>query len=228
MAPEPEIKQTTPALNQHWWDRAKPYVEILGVALLAVYTAFTIRMYYANRDAANAATSAATTAKATLDSSNVSFKAEERAYVGTTLGEMSNPPICADAKGLRVCANVHVVNSGRTPAVGNRLIRYATFGNDAEKTIGLMTVPPYPRPTGGLFGNIGDQYGTAPTEPVNETTADKLVKGEIPIYIYGVDQYFDVFDYYHETGFCFERVPHSTAFIYCDFGNWFDKRPITP
>jgi len=27
------------------------------------------------------------------------------------------------------------------------------------------------------------------------------------------------------TGFCYKRVFHSSAFIRCDFGNWFDKRP---
>lgn len=56
--------------EKDWWEKYKRYLEISGVVLLAIYTGFTIRMYYANRDAANAATSAAKTAKDTLDSSN--------------------------------------------------------------------------------------------------------------------------------------------------------------
>jgi hypothetical protein len=55
--------ENEPLPANHWWDRVKPYVEILGVCLLAVYTFFTIKMYYVNKEAADAATSAATTAK---------------------------------------------------------------------------------------------------------------------------------------------------------------------
>jgi hypothetical protein len=88
-----------------------------------------------------------------------------------------------------------------------------------------MKVPLYRSPDGNMLGNVGDQWGTAPTDPVDEGTAQKLIEAEIPVYIYGVIQYFDVFGQYHETGYCYERVLRSTAFIACDYGNWFDKRP---
>jgi hypothetical protein len=52
--------------KKDWWDNHKRWAELFGVLLLAVYTLYTIRMFYANRDAANAATSAAHTADATL------------------------------------------------------------------------------------------------------------------------------------------------------------------
>ncbi len=48
--------------EKNWWDKAKPFVEIAGIILLFVYTLYTIKMYCANRDAANAAKSAADTA----------------------------------------------------------------------------------------------------------------------------------------------------------------------
>jgi hypothetical protein len=41
--------------KENWWDKAKPYVEITGVVLLAIYTGYTIKMYYANRTSADAA-----------------------------------------------------------------------------------------------------------------------------------------------------------------------------
>jgi len=62
---KPEVPP--PAGRQNWWDKAKPFVEIAGLAILALYTTYTIKMYYANRDAADAATSAAKTAKDTLE-----------------------------------------------------------------------------------------------------------------------------------------------------------------
>ena len=207
------------------WDKIKPFVEVLGIALLAIYTAFTIKMYHANKMAADAARDAATIAKSTLESSSQSFKQEERAYVATTNALMSNPPICQTPGPTRVCADVHCANSGRTPAIGIRFHRYATFGTDSEQKIKQMKIPAYASPAGTMLGNVGDQWGTAPTDPVDTATAQKLIDADIPIYIYGVIQYFDIFGEYHETGYCYERVLHSTAFISCDFGNWFDKRP---
>lgn len=177
---------------------------------------------------ADAATSAAITAKRTLDSSNQSFKQEERAYVATTNAVMSNPPICQLPEinnRERVCVDIHCANSGRTPAIGIHLHRYATFGSESERVIKNMKVPTYTSPDGTMLGNVGDQWGTAPTDPVDAGTAQKMVNAEMPVYIYGVIQYFDVFGEYHETGYCYERVLHSSAFIACDFGNWFDKRP---
>jgi hypothetical protein len=49
------------------WDKTKPYVEGAGVVLLAIYTFYTIKMYSANRQAADAATSAAITASSSLE-----------------------------------------------------------------------------------------------------------------------------------------------------------------
>jgi hypothetical protein len=217
--------QITCKTEKNWWDKFKPFVELVGIVLLAIYTGYTIKMYRANKQAADAATSAAATAKSTLDSSSQSFKQEERAYVAVTYAIMSNPPICKFVKGNRVCVDVHCANSGRTPAVGMRLHRYATFGGDSERTIKQMKIPTYAVPDGAMMGNVGDQWGTAPTDPVDATTAKKLINADIPVYIYGLIQYFDIFGEYHETGFCYERVIHSNAFIGCEFGNWFDKRP---
>lgn len=208
-----------------WWDRIKPYVEIVGIVLLAVYTFFTVRMYYANKKAADAAASAASTAARALQSSTKSFHEEQRAYVAPTYAAMSNPPKCQFPGPTRICVDVHVANSGRTPAIGIRIHRYATFGKNAEATIKAMRVPEYKSPDGNELGNVGDQWGTAATKPVREATAKHLEDGSLPIYIYGVVQYFDIFGNYHETGFCYERAMASTAFISCDYGNWFDKRP---
>jgi hypothetical protein len=49
-----------------WWDTLKPYAEIAGLIALFIYTGYTIKMYGANRKAAEAAQSAADTAHASL------------------------------------------------------------------------------------------------------------------------------------------------------------------
>jgi hypothetical protein len=41
--------------EKNWWDKWKPFVEMSGAILLAVYARYTIKIYKANRDAANAA-----------------------------------------------------------------------------------------------------------------------------------------------------------------------------
>lgn len=41
--------------KKDWWDRLKPFVEIGGIALLAIYTGYTIKIYRANDRAATAA-----------------------------------------------------------------------------------------------------------------------------------------------------------------------------
>ncbi len=69
--PQPQPTKTryhiTYQPEKDWWDKNKRYVEIGGAILLAVYTFFTIKMYCANKQAADAATSAAKTAANELD-----------------------------------------------------------------------------------------------------------------------------------------------------------------
>lgn len=154
-----------------------------------------------------------------------SFREQERAYVSTTFFTMGTQPLCPDIRGIHVCADVHIVNTGRTPAVGIKLHRYATFGPDSERIVKAMKIPNYKTPAGTALATNASQFGTTFTEVVDEKTANELINGSLRIVLYGIIQYFDIFDDYHETGFCAERVLKSTAFITCDYGNWFDKKP---
>lgn len=53
--PLPANCRITLQREKNWWDKWKPLVEIGGVILLSVYTGYTIKIYKANNDAANAA-----------------------------------------------------------------------------------------------------------------------------------------------------------------------------
>ena len=38
--------------EKNWWDNVKPFVEIAGIALLVVYTGFTVAIFFTNNKAA--------------------------------------------------------------------------------------------------------------------------------------------------------------------------------
>jgi hypothetical protein len=90
-----EITCTT---GKNWWDKTKPFVEVGGILLLLAYTIYTIRMYYANKDAADAAKSSADTASRSLLETN-------RSWIEIRLGGEGDKPrtvkkILADLKSL--------------------------------------------------------------------------------------------------------------------------------
>jgi hypothetical protein len=108
----------------NWWDRAKPWVELGGVILLAIYTGFTIAMYFANKKSADAAKQAAKTAQEALIDSQASFKLQNRPYVivpGTAT-------FVVDKKGHidKTRANVAYRNVGKTPGQDVVLTSYFT------------------------------------------------------------------------------------------------------
>src|SRR5450631_831484 len=59
--------QITYKTENNWWDKTKPFLEIAAAILLAIYTGYTIKMYYANKQAAEAAKSAADSARLQLE-----------------------------------------------------------------------------------------------------------------------------------------------------------------
>jgi len=187
-----------------------------------------------NKSAVDASTQQS---KKALDASIQIARRDQRAYVSTTRFVMGNPAICTfpppSEQGSRICVDVHMLNVGRTPAVGALIVRRITFGPDATKTVGEFKVPPYVKPAGDLWGSgpESDKFVTAVSEVIDEKTAQDLVNAtalNTLIYAYGVVQYRDIFGDYHETGYCSHRVLNSTSFITCDVGNWFDKRPSQP
>lgn len=67
--------------EKDWWDKVKPYAEIVGILLLALYTFYTIKMYHASKMSADAAASAADTATKALAKSIDDFRIDERAWI---------------------------------------------------------------------------------------------------------------------------------------------------
>jgi hypothetical protein len=118
--------------EKDWWEKRKPLVEIIGVILLGVYTIYTAYMYYANRDAANAAESAANTASINLAQSQATFKNEQRPYlIADGIPAFVEP--LAPEKPINV--NVSYKNIGKIPAIkviaNFRLVKFYPGGKGA-------------------------------------------------------------------------------------------------
>ncbi|MFZ0664043.1 MAG: hypothetical protein WAM66_15245 [Acidobacteriaceae bacterium] len=179
------------------WDKFKDWVGILGILLLAVYTAFTIRMYYANNKSANAAYSAADTARCALVDG-------QRAFVYFSPNPWLSPNISVKNNQLTEWAiRVPVSNSGATPTrkMEDRISR------------GLF---PGGIPEGFKFPDLGD----VPRIPVMLGPKQEILSGRVTIspdeaklvweqkehlYIWGWAIYGDVFDrVVHRTNFCYE------------------------
>jgi len=83
-------------------------LEILVFVVLAVYTVFTAFMYWANRDAAKSAKSAADTAAK-------QFETGERPWVDTDIA--IDGPVTWDVNGMNVTVKINATNSGHSPAL---------------------------------------------------------------------------------------------------------------
>lgn len=103
--------QTHPAAARHWWDRVKPYVEIVGIVCLIVYTVYTIKMYHANQTAALAAKSAAETASGNLTEVQKQTLLMRQQIIGTSGAVVNFAPNIAGDKLYPVLENHgHVVS----------------------------------------------------------------------------------------------------------------------
>jgi hypothetical protein len=90
-------------------DKLKDVAEIVGICLLAIYTFYTIKMYHANRTAADAAKSAADTAASQLE-------LEQRPWVDTTIA--IDGPVTWNVNGMNVAVKITAMNTGHSPALG--------------------------------------------------------------------------------------------------------------
>jgi hypothetical protein len=150
---------------------------------------------------------------------------------GEALTAVKHPPFCdvpGIAPGRRICAEVQLANGGKTPAVGVRIIRHVIVTDEktAPARIREFSVPPY-KPEGSVMGPNGGtskfDWATGVTEPLTGSELAELKAGKKNIFIFGVVQYTDVFEKFHETGYCAFLLP-SGAFMNCPYHNWFDNK----
>ena len=207
-------------------EKTKRIVEYSGIALLAIYTAFTIGMYCANKEAADAARSASITAENALKASKDSSQIDLRAYIGPKFIRMDR--ITIDASPLT--ANVRLTNSGRTVGtittkgllavlIGN-LPDTKVFFNSEEwrKATVHGPLPIFPGADHEVKQQLTADNALAflanvdahlpvrariplPPDPIQTVKAMVMSRG-VTVYVIGEISYVDVFNAPHQTGYC--------------------------
>jgi hypothetical protein len=130
----------------------------------------------------------------------------------------------------RVCIDIHYRNGGKTPAVGTLTHGSIYIGvqEDAERAVEEMAIPEYIGTEVGIGSNLGsgeDHWTTVQSEPLSDEQRKRYISGDWNVYVFGVIEYMDVFDDYHETGYCVMLLNwHTGVFAHCPWGVWMDKR----
>jgi hypothetical protein len=198
-------------------------------------------MYYANRDAANAAESAANTASISLAQSQAAFKVEQRPYLVVDVAPQFTDPLIP---GRTLHVNITYKNIGRSPA--NRIVdnfhlikfhpprkgakgdkRFRVFINSVfaslnkENSAGREERRAY----------ASAEQDVAPNQPLFTSTLDEIalsadelkgpiVTGEITLYCVGLMTYTDSFGGDYKTGSCYAFWGSDPkTWHVCDFYN---------
>jgi len=178
--------------GKDWWDRHKRWVEILGVLLLAVYTGYTIKMYYANRDAAQAATIAAATAHDALILVQRPWLGVEGSVSHSDMTESGVTDFSATVKNFGLVPALHV---------GLRIDRIQI--NAFEEKIPSICEEAKQKTTKGRYIFPGSNYSYSFTQ--RSVNVDIGAQPDPNLVHVGCIAYFGQFQDFHHTEFCFMR-----------------------
>jgi hypothetical protein len=197
--------EITCKIEKDWWDKTKPFVEMVGIALLFVYTLYTIKMYCANKRAANAAEGANEVAKTAL-------KSVQRAFVATRRVEIT--PIRNGKEIIGVTVDLGWENDGATPAktltqhVSTRWDKTPIPDDFSYPDEWLPGASHEIRPTYiGPKAFLGAGSFNIPTSILKQ-----IQKGTVHVDFWGWARYADVFGQSHLTQSCAELKSNGTGF----------------
>jgi hypothetical protein len=198
--------------ERNWWDKAKPFVECVGVILLGIYPFYTIEMYCANKKAADAATSAAETASRSLVETN-------RSWIEIRLGGEKDKPrtikeILASTKSLsmplvftnigrfpikniEIEGSIEVVNSNEPVSFHPASTHYK--GSHGREGMSIL----FPNRSSDFLAAAFQKNPTGPMEllELGETDRKSLADGSKYLMVYARGTYSDAFGK-HWAEFC--------------------------
>lgn len=209
-------------------DRLRVFSEFTGLFVLVAYTIFTALMYCANKEAANAARSAADTAQKTLVQSIESFRIDERAWVEI---EPIKPNLLVETTqmfGATFTCDMYPRNEGKTAASGIRI-----RATDVLSTGGWDKYPDVVRKSqDNIPQEIGDNAAPRVLAPETTAAAPFRLTCEAPKnggvhYLIGRVDYCDQFRVRHWLRFCYFVVNARGEVWNCQEGNDEDHKPET-
>jgi hypothetical protein len=179
--------------EKDWWEKFKPFVELGGLILLAVYTGYTIKMYCANKQAADAAKSAVVDV--------------QRAFitVDTNFLTLSSEPSQINSQGIE--PQVLLENAGTTPT--RSLVMDSSYQYFSPGTMPANFS--FPDLSGGPPHNeyLGPKAKiVAARVDVPMSTEEEIADGKKHLFIWGWATYKDIFRGTdpHVTKYCVEIV----------------------
>lgn len=234
--------------EKDWWDKTKPYVEIAGLLFLAVYTGYTIKMYHANRKAANAAESAANTAALTLDENNRQFQNTLEQMKAQTGAQQGAVDVARDTLEITQRAYLileindinyesqyvilHMRNIGHIPPVNIRTVVHEATVSRPPGEVNKPAFQPTPIDEMHWTQDVinGQMYETDINIHVRLPRVDeiRLAQNQQKVIIVGKITYNDGFPKTEDqiTPFCYQTAIHSQRKIWgtCD---WSKEFPIS-
>lgn len=203
--------QITCKQERDWLDHLKTVAEFLGLILLGVYTGYTIKMYRANKDAADAAKSAADTAARQLDLST-------RPWVGIKGIIRFENFLIAPVSQSDFRMNVNIVyaleNSGNSPArrVAGEMVAKITSQNALPNEWRSFTCDSVEQIS---IGNPNPDFGTLVVMPkdsiemrlTTNTPIPSDVKQVTVIWVIGCIAYQDTVGKMHHTKLLYRTYP---------------------
>jgi len=190
--------------EKDWWDKTISGLQIVGVVLLAVYTCYTIKMYHANKRAADAA----------RDSSDVAAKTmhiDQRAWMNVVVGQA----VLQDGSPIKM--PLRIVNTGKTPAYnlhGVVVINLLKESEQPDFNFGAGVHPRYSVDGGTAIPNSPTDFAwpilpkfvpkDKPIIPIiaNDAIKSGMQNGSLYIVVYARITYDDVFGISHWLQFC--------------------------
>jgi len=228
-------QRSASAPEKNWWDKAKPWIEFVGVSLLAIYTGFTIAMYFANKESADAAKSAADTAARQLELSArpwVSIKANIAGPLIFNKSALKQGHPRAPVVSINVAFTL--TNVGGSPAqktwieidpvITNYRLGWIWFKQRQERmsrflrknptTLGDMVFPREPLP---VLQNVFTEVAAIELQTMKESTDRLDLTKSMYFDIMGCVTYQYQFmpTVFHQTGFVLHLVRHGNdkAFV---------------
>lgn len=214
------------------WEKFKEGAEVFGIFLLLVYTFYTIKMYCANKQAADAALSAANTAQKTLTQSVENFRIDERAWIEIGKIEKIAHPPPPPQFGKIFKFGIYPKNVGKTVATNVRAHIDNTRGsisfNSDEKAIRATQDQTWRDANTGNRIATPDNPGPQSIAPGDLSVVPLFAGGEEPkgsgnslryTYILGRFDYWDAFSVEHWKRFCFVIYDADGNLENCQYGN---------